>query len=601
MKSQNKRDTYKVRVQQFSDELRKQSKNLTRISIFRLVFFIAFLISLFILIPKSILLTIIISTSIFGGFIVLVKMYFKTSKRKDFLEKLIQLNNAELSLLNGDLSVFESGKEFINPKHPYTSDLDIFGDNSLFQYLNRTISPNGKELLASWVANIHKDKAEIEKKQEAIKELAEKLEWRQNFYASAMDTTESKEEIEKLLLWSQTPMILKKSKIFKYLSYFFPAIALVVFLFSMTNQIPFSALGIAIVLNLLLLSGVIRKINDFFSLISKKVQILRKYSTLVQLIENEDFESEYLNDLKKGLETKGKNASKRIQQLHKLLAMFEYRLNMLMGMILNASVVWDIHIVFAIEKWRKKNQHLLLNWLKVIDEFEALNSFATYSYNNDGFVFPEISEKKFIFHAENLGHPLLGENVRINNNLHIDELHQYFVVTGGNMAGKSTFLRTVGVNLVLGMNGAPVCATRFSFKPIEIYSSMRTNDSLAHSESYFFAEISKLKSVLDQLKNRKEVFVLLDEILKGTNSTDQQQGSIAFLNQLKKYTGAGLIATHDLSLGKLAKEYPQNFQNKCFEVSVEDDKLIFDYKLVDGIAQNLNASFLMKQMGIMME
>lgn len=594
-------EQYNFLLKKFTEEFEKKKKLIARISILRLLIFVALITSLFVFIPRSLSLTLISTILLFAVFIYLVKKYKKESDRRDFLKKLIQLNGYEISALNGDISVFENGEKYCNPKHPYTSDLDVFGDNSLFQYLNRTISPNGEELLAFWLKSIHKDKKIIESKQEAIKELAGKLDWRQNFYATSLNAIETKEEINKLLQWVNTSMVLKKNMFFKILTYFLPLLSVSTLVLVIFQKLPESVFGLSIVLNLLLLSQVIRKINQFFGLVSKKVQILRKYSNLVELIEKEEFKSEYLLDLKKGLETNEQSASNRIKKLHKLLALFEYRLNMLMGVILNATIVWDIQIVNSIERWRQKNHHLLLNWLKVIDEFEALNSLATYAYNNPEFIYPEIEDEKFTFQAENFGHPLLNEQIRICNDLQIDQLQKYYVVTGGNMAGKSTFLRTVGVNLILAMNGAPVCATSFKFKPIEIHSSMRTSDSLAHSESYFFAEISKLKSVLDQLKQGKEVFVLLDEILKGTNSTDQQQGSIAFLKQLMKYNGAGLIATHDLSLGDLMKEYPNHFQNKCFEVSVEGDKLNFDYKLVDGIAQNLNASFLMKQMGILVD
>ena len=224
--------------------------------------------------------------------------------------------------------------------------------------------------------------------------------------------------------------------------------------------------------------------------------------------------------------------------------------------------------------------------------------FGNFSYNNSNYTFPEISDAEFYLSIKEGGHPLLYKDQRINNDFSVTDLKKITIVTGANMAGKSTFLRTIGVNMVLGMTGSPVCAEKFVFSPIEIFTSVRTNDSLHKNESYFYAELMRLKKITDTLKSGKKLFIILDEMLKGTNSKDKHIGSYALIEQLIKLNASGLAATHDIQLGKLAEKYPNNISNKRFEVEIINDELVFDYKLKDGISQNLNASFLMKKYGI---
>ncbi|MEA3443975.1 MAG: DNA mismatch repair protein MutS, partial [Bacteroidota bacterium] len=274
------------------------------------------------------------------------------------------------------------------------------------------------------------------------------------------------------------------------------------------------------------------------------------------------------------------------------------RNNMIMGIVLNALLLWDYKYMLKLEKWRSSNSENFDNWIKVISEFDAFSSLANFAYNNRQFVFPDVHQKEFKLEMKDAGHPLIPDNMRINNDLVVNGKSNFFIITGANMAGKSTFLRTVGVNLVMAMAGAPVCASRFVFKPVDVFTGMRTSDSLQKNESYFFAELSRLKTLIDLLRKGKEMFVILDEVLKGTNSKDKRLGSLALLRQLVGMEATGIIATHDVSLGDLEKEFPNNVSNRRFEVEIENDELIFDYKLKTGISRNLNATFLMKKMGI---
>jgi DNA mismatch repair ATPase MutS len=251
--------------------------------------------------------------------------------------------------------------------------------------------------------------------------------------------------------------------------------------------------------------------------------------------------------------------------------------------------------LYDLLQWKNKNADKLKSWLDLIAEFETLNSFANFSYNNPGFTFPEINtEKQYRF--ESLGHPLLDPLKRVDNDVDFS-LRPFIVLTGSNMSGKSTFLRAIAVNLVLGATGSVVCAKKASFHPMPLFVSMRLSDSLADSESYFYAEIKRLHEIMQHLENGA-AFVLLDEILRGTNSEDKRNGTIGVLKKLIEYKAVGAIATHDLEVCNTIVEYPDYLSNQCFEVEIKNDNLFFDYKLKQGISQNKSASFLMKKMQI---
>ena len=231
-------------------------------------------------------------------------------------------------------------------------------------------------------------------------------------------------------------------------------------------------------------------------------------------------------------------------------------------------------------------------------EFDFLTSFGTFSFNHTEYTFPEIKEGEFYLEMEQAGHPLINAQTRVDNDIIINGHKQLLVITGANMAGKSTFLRTVGVNMILAMAGSVVCAEKLIISPMQLHTSVRTSDSVQKSESYFFAELKRLKSIIDRMQSGENLFVIIDEMLRGTNSKDKHHGSEALIEQFIRLSGSGLIATHYIALGSLADKYPDNVKNYRFEVEIENNELEFDYKLKTGISQNLNATFLMKKMGI---
>jgi DNA mismatch repair ATPase MutS len=336
--------------------------------------------------------------------------------------------------------------------------------------------------------------------------------------------------------------------------------------------------------------------------ITSKSKILNKFAHCLVLIEKSNFNAQYLNNIQKQLVTsEGQHPSKAIHQLSAILKYMDSNLNILVSIFLNGLFMFNLHLLLKVEKWKKQNKEYSTAWFESVATIDALSSLANFAYNHPENAYPVKVENDFEFTAENLGHPLISDAQRVTNNIQIKGWNQFAIITGANMSGKSTFLRTIGVNYILAMAGAPVCASALSFYPILIHSSIRTSDSLVKHESYFYAELKRLKQIIDELESGKKKLILLDEILKGTNSKDKQAGSIALIEQLLQYQSVGLFATHDLMLGELAARFPGQVNNLCFEIQIENDKMKIDYKLHDGVCKNLNATYLMRNMGILFE
>jgi DNA mismatch repair ATPase MutS len=341
-----------------------------------------------------------------------------------------------------------------------------------------------------------------------------------------------------------------------------------------------------------------KQINTTYGNLGRKSKIIAKYAQLLKKIENTEVRSALLVELKNSLIKDGKKPSGDVRHLSKILQAFDNRLNLVMGILLNIFLLWDIVQSKRAEKWIVRHRESLPVWLNVIAETDALISLATFHFNNPDTRFPTISEREFDVQGESIGHPIIPAGQLVSNPIHLDDLGQFHIITGANMAGKSTYLRTIGVSMVLAMAGSPVRAESFIFSPVKIMTSIKTSDSLRKNESYFYAELKNLQRIIDALERGETLLILLDEILKGTNSKDKQQGSWQLLKKLLSFKVSGLVATHDLSLGELEKEYPGKILNKSFEVVIQNDQLVFDYLLKEGVARQMNATFLMKKMGI---
>jgi len=613
------KDLYNRRLNEFSDNLKTLSAKNRMVSAVRLILFLAAIaISIFIseygIYP--VLATIFLALI---PFLILVKINVQYEREINYLKALIEINQNEIEGLNGNISVFRNGKEYVNYDHVFSYDLDIFGEGSVYQSLNRSCTKGGADVLAESLKNHLQDKSKILLKQQATKELSGQLDWRQDFQATGNMVLESGEEEnsssawfsknhsafkndssfhEEIINWVNSPFSFISIKFFPYLLTLLPSITLILFAFTILGKFP--VMGF-IVIGLAMLSYggyYAKKVGAMHSRIGRKVDIFDKYGKLLKLIEQKTYSSEYLSKLLQNTTVKGHTASTELNRLRKLVKALDNRMNILFYFVANAFVLWDLQVVFRLEKWRRRNKNNMLIWFDTIYKFDAISSMATFAYNHPNYIIPEVKEGDFLLEIEKGGHPLLEENVRIDNDFTMNGHGQISIITGANMAGKSTFLRTIGVNLVLAMSGSVVCAKEFAFVPIPIHTSVRTNDSLQKSESYFFAELKRLKAIIDRLEKGEKLFVIVDEMLRGTNSKDKHLGSEALTKQMIKLEASGLIATHDIALGELAKIYPEHVKNQRFEVEIENNKLVFDYLLKSGISQNLNAVFLMKKMGI---
>jgi DNA mismatch repair ATPase MutS len=336
------------------------------------------------------------------------------------------------------------------------------------------------------------------------------------------------------------------------------------------------------------------------SLLSKRLGVLKKYGNLLTVIEKKRYSALLLAGIGDSLLIGGNSAAVSIQKLSRLVSAFDNRLNLLAALFLEGILLWDIQCMIRLERWKSVQGRHLTEWIDAIGEFDAYSSLANFSFNHQQFSVPEFSDRAII-ETSGMGHVLIPPDECILNDFTITNAGDFIIITGANMAGKSTFLRTVVTNMILAFAGAPVCAEKFSVKPITLFSSMRTNDSLNKHESYFYAELKRLKELLDRMRNGEKLFVVLDEILKGTNSTDKQRGSRSALEQILMLGGTGIIATHDLELATIEKLYPGKVKNMCFEIEIDRAEISFDYKLRGGITTKMNALLLMQQMGIVPE
>lgn len=526
-------------------------------------------------------------------FVICVRKHASLFAEKTRLENLTKIQSYELHSLDGEFSHNSSGSEFIDIHHPYTHDLDIFGEGSLFQYINRSQTRGAKKLFAERLSQRPGSPEQIKEWQEAVSELAHKTDFRQELQALGMQVDEQPHDDRQLADWVSQPDFIYGRSFYRIILNVFPLITvlLVILAFFVDGLTPFAIF--AAILQWVFLGFHLNRVKAFHEYISQKKNTLEKYASILYFIRKE----KYTSPLMQSLSSRAGEADEKVRHLAKLVRAFDARLNSMTSLFANSLLLYDLQCVYRLEKWKSQNASALMGWLQVIRETEVLCGLATFSFNHQQFAYPSINSD-LLLTARGLGHPLLGEEERVVNDLHIDRQQSLLIITGANMAGKSTFLRSLGVNVVLALTGAPVCAEQFDCPLIDIRSGMRTADSLKENQSYFYAELDRLKSIMDELREGRPLLVLLDEILKGTNSTDKQSGSIALVRQLVERECLVLIATHDLALGELEKQYPGRVINYSFEASITNDHLFFDYKLNRGIAQNMNATFLMKKMGI---
>lgn len=510
---------------------------------------------------------------------------------------LIEINEDELKILSHNYFHLAEGAAFIPKEHFYANDLDIFGHASLYQYINRTGSEMGSTRLADWLLNPATSET-ISARQDAIKELIKQPEWGQQLQAYGKSKQIKLETKKRLQNWFEEDNRFINNKYWLLIRYLVPAVILTVLILNITEVLNNYARNYCLLASALLAFYISKKVTPLHQQVSKMTDELEVLSDSIQLIEQRHFTSPFLQDLQKGFMQQNVKASAQIVKLKKILERLDLRFNFIVFIPLDILLQWDLQQVIALEKWKQVNQKKVMQWFEALGEFEAINSVATLSFNHPEWSFPVFKADHFFIEGKEIGHPLIQADKCVTNPLSIDHTGQLMLVTGSNMAGKSTYLRSIGVNTVLAMAGGPVCAKYFCLSPVQIISSMRIADNLEENTSTFYAELKKLKTIIEKVNSNEKVFILLDEILRGTNSLDRHTGSAALIRQLIKHNAACIIATHDVELAKMKEEYPENILNYHFDVQVSNEELYFDYQLKEGICTSLNASILMKKIGI---
>ena len=601
---------YLSEAQQAFSKFKNQSRLIATI---RLIYFFAALVVLYFLIPLGWKVVIGSSFGLFIGFIFLVKLYQQSEQKRNYQKTRIKLLEKENERLNYNFENLDSGMEFYDVSHAYIKDLDIFGQTSLFSYISRTHTSVGRELLANWFSE-KTDEKTIIKRQEIVKELAqdkkESTELRLDLQTTAHLSQETSKEYAQLRAWLQSEDAFLESKILNIIRLVLPVLTVLSWIATFMGFVTYLLPVLLSLIQLGIVGSLFKKLQMTYETVGKNIPFLQKYASLWKIIENATFEKQETKTLQNDL----KGSSKAAQELAKTLELFEYRMNSVAFMFLNGLFLWDIHFAIKLEKWRKEHKNNTPKWVETLAQFEALFSLASFSFNHKEYIFPVISvsteagnEQKITENAldiQHLAHPLLKQEVRIDNDFTAKNIREIALITGSNMAGKSTFLRALGINMVLACAGSPVCATKFDFVPMLISSSMRIIDSLEKGESSFFAELKRLKQILDILaeadKKGEYNLILLDEILRGTNSKDRYLGSVAIIKQLLKLPAMAFVASHDIELAKLEAEFPTKITNYAFEVENIDTGLHYPYKIKKGVCQNTNAVFLMQKMGIEM-
>jgi len=587
---QDPRAHYTSKITIYQEQLKKMQALLLSSSMIRLAVFLMGVAAIYFLWGNTRVILAIIVAEI-ALFLFLVSRHSQLKYKRDFLQEMIAINKTELQVLDRDFYDLPDGDTFKNPVHEFSQDIDLFGRGSFFQYLNRTGLASGAQKLAALLtAN---DIDDIPQKQEAVKELAAQSDWRQEFRVTAR-LVKVNYDTRHILNWLKgyTNFV---PKIMQWLPNVFTGISLILFVLAYLDLVPGSVVLYWFFAGLILNGFFVKKVNDLWDKAGKTQTTFEQYFKLMLLLEEQEFTSVYLKKEQDKVKSQKAKASAVIEQFSKMLGILDQRSNMLVGVFINSFFLSDLRQSYRIERWIALNADEVANWFEVIAFFDAQNSLANFSFNHPDYAFAEIKKGKHTLTAKALAHPLLDPKKAVANDFDIDS-EQFFIITGANMAGKSTFLRTVSLSIVMSNAGLPICAKEAVYDPIKLITSMRTSDSLTDDESYFFSELKRLQFIVNAIKT-DTYFIILDEILKGTNSTDKAIGSRKFIEKLVASNSTGIIATHDLSLCEAADEL-EEVKNYYFDAQIINDELFFDYTFKKGICQNMNASFLLRKMQI---
>ena len=587
-------NTYQSELDSLQKRIRNAEKQESRYSYLRLLFFITIIISLglYTLYPFVSVISLI---TCFILFILCISIHETKKSHLKQLNALKKVYLNEISCLNYFGNRFSDGEIYEDGEHPFSSDLDIFGKHSLYEYINRTVSKEGNDTLASWLT-AYPSVAEIKQRQEAVEEVAEKRAWRHSFLAEIIVYIRQNKQTS-FLSWAHLSHLFKRLQFVRFASLAY----ICTFLILLPLAFIYPMMGLVIlglmVINVMIYGALKRKTALFYKETEQLYTSLRPYSSILKAIETEAWSSTFTTQIFTNITASGKPASTVLKQLSNLVFMLEYR-NSMIGALLNMCCLWEVYFLTRLERWKQDHQEAAKQWIINIGQMEALVSLATLKDNHPGWVFPTLTDTPFTLNGKNLGHPLIPEHTRVLNSISMEKKGVLHLITGSNMAGKSTYLRTVGLNTVLAYSGAPVCASSFTLSLFHVYSYMRIKDSLTDQTSTFYAELKRLERIINDSSKNIPMLILLDEILRGTNSKDKHSGSVAVIKNLIEKPVLTCLATHDISLSELENDYPDKLKNFYFDISVNGEELVFDYKIRSGVCNTMNASILLKKIGL---
>jgi len=592
---------YSQRAASAQNKIDQFKKLINLYSFIRLGIFVLFLLLIVFAVKQESYLIFGISFVILGScFAWLVQRQSVFEEEREYFQNLKKVNENEIDSIINRGNIYDNGAAFADEKHYYTSDLDIFGPASLFQLTNRSATADGNTKLAGWLS-VAADKPTVLQRQQAVKEFSSKNTWKLDFQAGILFAAkQDKNQVKQLSAYLNFPLNLPGEKWLTVYCKIAPWL-LVSAIIAGYFYDPLNKLAILIgLVNVGLVFSKGEHIKKTDMIAGKIGKVLGMYGKVFGRIEQGQWQSAYLNNLVATIKNEQLGStSEQIKQLSRLIEKLNYHLNIIIGFFLNLFLLWDIRQIIAIENWKRNNEKNLEQAFEVVAEFEALLSLSSLAINYPGWCYPEIADGEgYTLSAQSIAHPLINSKNRVDNDFELNDELKIDIITGSNMAGKSTFLRTLGINTVLALCGAPVCAKCMSVSVITVISYMRIKDSLNESTSTFKAELDRLQMLLAAVSGHEKVYFLIDEMLRGTNSVDKYKGSKAVIEQLISKKGVGLVATHDLQIALLEQKYPEYVRNFYFDIQVIDGEMLFDYKIKHGECKTFNASLLLKQIGI---
>ncbi|MBS4534184.1 DNA mismatch repair protein [Clostridium sp. D2Q-14] len=600
---QKSKKIYQKRKKKYSKLSTKTNKIMNIVSLIRLITAIIFIIvAVFLFMDIGGIILWATLLFILGVFLYLIRFHNKLKGLHEYLIILTNINSKSIDRVEGNWNTFKDrGEEYVDENHDYTFDLDIFGQNSLFQYINSAYTSEGRNRLAYILSNIPKNKDNIYERQEAIKELSKKRWFRQRLLAEGMTIKVKSEDNKSLVEWARRKNSFYDKGWIKVIIKILPLITITALIAGYGFEIISKSIPIYLVI-IQILMGFLNSnnINKEFNEVYRYQDEIKVYWKMLNIFEKGKFKSSYLLKLRNRIKNEeGHSAIIQLRELDKIVERILNRKNMLF-LPIKIVTLWDYQCLIRLHKWKKQSGSLVKEWLSVVGELEALSSLALLGYDNPDWAIPEITDEESVIISQNIAHPLLRSDA-VSNSIKIEDPSRIVLITGSNMAGKSTFLRTIGINIVLAYSGSSICGEKLRCSLMNLQTCMRISDDLEEGVSSFYGELKRINNIVKASEGKEQVFFLLDEIFKGTNSYDRHLGAKMLLKQLYKNNGIGLVSTHDLELGELEKTTKGNVLNYHFKEYYKDGKIHFDYKLKRGVSTTRNAIYLMKMAGVKIE